>query len=116
MLVICTNGPVVGASTSIAGEISQVELRAASQTIGFAFNFFFATVWQVVIPYMFNSDEGDLGGKMGFIFFATSVAGLVLVYLEVPETKNRSYAELDEMFALELPTKAFGTYTGWGSA
>lgn len=98
LLVTCTNGPVTGASTGIAGEISQVELRAESQAIGFAFNYFFCTVWQVAVPYMFNSDEGNLGGKMGWIFFVTSVIGLAITYFEVPETKNLSYAELDEMF------------------
>ncbi|RMZ15597.1 hypothetical protein D0860_01549 [Hortaea werneckii] len=31
----------------------------------------------IVIPYMINPDEADLGGKMGFFFGALSALGLV---------------------------------------
>lgn len=95
---------------AIAGEVSQIRLRAQSQSIGFAFNYFFSTVWNVVVPYMFNAEEGNLGGKMGWIFLATSVLSFIIVYYEFPETKDRTYEELDEMFEMNVPAWRFTGY------
>jgi hypothetical protein len=100
-------GPATGPSMAIAGEVSQARLRAESQSIGFAFNYFFSCVWNVVVPYMFNTDEGDLGGKMGWIFLATSLISFVIVYLEFPETKDRTYEELDELFERGISARHF---------
>ena len=40
---------------AIAGEVSAVRLRAKSMAIGFTFNYFFSTVWNVAIPYLYNT-------------------------------------------------------------
>lgn len=74
------------------------------------FNYGYSTVWNVVVPYMFNPDEGNLGGKMGWIFLATSVIALIIVYFEFPETKDKSYEELDECFQERVPARAFNGY------
>ncbi|KAJ5359093.1 uncharacterized protein N7496_011506 [Penicillium cataractarum] len=105
-----TMGPTVGPAMGIAGEVSQVRLRAKSQSIGFAFNYFYSTLWNVVVPYMFNADEGNLGGKMGWIFLATSAISLIVLYFEVPETKDRSYETLDEMFRRGIPARRFASW------
>lgn len=95
---------------SIAGEVSAVRLRAKSMAIGFTFNYFFSTVWNVAIPYLYNTDEANLGGKIGWIFAAMGVIALVVIYFEVPETKGRSFEDLDEMFNEKISTRAFRTY------
>jgi MFS transporter, SP family, general alpha glucoside:H+ symporter len=106
--------PAVGPAMSIAGEVSSTRLRAKSQSIGFMFNFFFSTVWNVVVPYMFNPNEGNLGGRMGWIFFTTSILAAIIIFLEFPETKDRTYAELDEMFLAKVPTRTFKSYNPHG--
>jgi MFS transporter, SP family, general alpha glucoside:H+ symporter len=106
--------PAVGPAMSIAGEISSTRLRAKSQSIGFMFNFFFSTVWNVVVPYMFNPNEGNLGGRMGWIFFTTSILAVVIIFLEFPETKDRTYAELHEMFLAKVSTRKFKSYNPYG--
>ena len=63
---------------------------------------------------MFNPGEGNLGGKMGWIFLATCIIALVIVYLEFPETKDRTYKELDECFQERVPARAFKGYTATG--
>jgi MFS transporter, SP family, general alpha glucoside:H+ symporter len=107
---LCTFGPVIGPATSIAGEVSGTRLRAKSQAIGFAFNYFFSTVWNVVVPYMFNPDQGNLGGKIGWIYAATCLTAIVIVYFEFPETKNRTYIELDHMFDMRLSSRNFAGF------
>jgi MFS transporter, SP family, general alpha glucoside:H+ symporter len=47
---------------------------------------------------MFNPDQENLGGKIGWIYLGTSVASLLIISAEFPETKDRTFVELDEMF------------------
>jgi hypothetical protein len=95
---------------SIAGEVSAVRLRAKSMAVGFTFNYFFSTVWNVIMPYLYNTDEAHLGGKIGWIFSFLGFVTLVIIYFEVPETKGRSFEDLDEMFNEKVSTRGFRTY------
>ncbi len=95
----------------IAAETSSLHLRAASQSIGFFSQFLFAWIFSFTIPYMYAADAGNLGGKVGFIFAVLSAIALAIVWFEIPEMKNRTFAELDEMFELKLPTRMFNNYT-----
>lgn len=105
-----TVGPGIGPAISVAGEVSSARLRAKSQSLGFLFNYCYSTVWNVVVPYMFNTDEGNLGGKIGWIFFATCAITGVVVFLEFPETKDRGFDELDEMFEEKVKARKFKEY------
>ncbi|KAH8671584.1 maltose permease MAL61 [Xylariales sp. PMI_506] len=101
---------VGGAYPVVSAEASSLRLRAKSQGFGFLINGFWSWAFNFFTPYMFNADEANMGGKVGFFFFGLCVIGCVLIYLEIPETKNRSYADLDEMFEKRLPTRQFLTY------
>jgi SP family general alpha glucoside:H+ symporter-like MFS transporter len=92
---------------AIAGEVSAVRLRAKSMAIGFTFNYFFSTVWNVAIPYLYNTTEANLGGKIGWIFAGMGIITLGIIFFEIPETKGRSFEELDEMFSSGVGTRAF---------
>jgi SP family general alpha glucoside:H+ symporter-like MFS transporter len=105
-----TYGPTIGPSVAIAGEVSATRLRAKSLAIGFTFNYVFSTVMNVIMPYLFNQDQADLGGKIGWIFAVMGVIALLIVFLEVPETKGRSFQELDAMFIEQVPTREFKQY------
>lgn len=96
--------PVVGAETS------SVKLRAKSQSLGFMVNAFFSWLFNFTVPYMFDADEGNLGGKCGFVFFGLCVIGVVVIFFDIPEMKNRTYAELDELFESRVPTRKFAKH------
>lgn len=49
-------------------------------------------------------------GKTGFFWFAWAFLTLVWAFFRLPETKGRSYEELDLMFAANLPTRKFKKY------
>lgn len=103
-------GPAVGASMAIAGEVSSTRLRAKSVGLGAAFSATMSTIWTIVLPYLFNQDEANLGGKIGWIFFGMSLIYIVIVYFDVPGTKGRTYEELDIMFEKRLPARKFQGY------
>jgi SP family general alpha glucoside:H+ symporter-like MFS transporter len=106
-LVWLSIGPAIGPAMAAAGEVSAAQLRAKTSAIGFFFNYAYSTVWNVVVPYMFNPDQGNLAGKMGWIFFATSLIAGVVLWLELPETKDLTFAQIDERFEMRVGSRAF---------
>ncbi|CAK7226328.1 hypothetical protein SBRCBS47491_006192 [Sporothrix bragantina] len=106
-LVWLTMGPIIGPAMAMAGEVSAVRLRAKTAAIGFFFNYVYSTIWNVVVPYMFNADEGNLQGKMGWIYLATCLISMAVVWFEFPELKDMRFADIDERFEMRVPTRAF---------
>lgn len=100
-------GPANGPALAVAAEVSSVRLRAKTLAIGFFFNYFYSTIWNIVVPYMFNPTEGNLGGLMGWIFFATSVIAFGVMWLELPETKDLSFEQIDRRFVHQIVTRGF---------
>lgn len=102
----------VGPAMATAGEISSARLRAKSQAIGLGINYLWSCVWNVATPYCFNAPPTGAGllGKTGFIFCATTVISLAIFWFEFPETKDRTFVELDEMFKQKIPTRKFKEY------
>ncbi|KXJ85632.1 general substrate transporter [Microdochium bolleyi] len=105
-----TYGPAIGSSMAVAGEISATRLRAKSVGIGYTWSCVVSIAWTIVLPYLFNSDQANLGGNIGWIFFGMGLIMLVFVYFFVPETKGRSFDELDLLFEKKLPARAFRQY------
>lgn len=92
------------------GEIPSTKLR--SKTIAFAtavqaIVFIAATV---ALPYMLNPDNGNMRGKTGFVFAGFSFFFIVWAYFRLPETRNRSFEELDVMFHRKVSARNFASY------
>ncbi|KAK5659578.1 hypothetical protein OQA88_780 [Cercophora sp. LCS_1] len=103
-------GPAVGASNAVMGEVSAIRLRAKSLGIGSAFAAVAGTFWTVVMPFLFNQDQANLGGNIGWIFFGMGVLVLGVMYWDVPGTKGRSFEELDRMFEMGVKARRFESY------
>ncbi len=97
-------GPV---GWAIPAEVSSTRLR--SKTVVLARNTYYVSqiVANVIEPYMMNPTAWNWNGKTGFFWFGTGFLTLVWAFFRMPETKNRSFEELDLMFAAKLPTRAF---------
>ncbi|KAH0433877.1 maltose permease [Colletotrichum camelliae] len=103
-------GPAVGASMAVAGEVSASKLRAKSLGIGVAFSSLVSTIWTIILPYLFNTDQLNMGGHIGWIFFIMGVLMLVVLYFDVPGTKGRTFEELDHMFEMRISSRKFESY------
>lgn len=57
---------------------------------------------------MFNPDPADMGGTVGFVFGGLCVPCIAFLWWYQPETKDRWYEELDEMFIKKVPARKFG--------
>ncbi|KAM0589592.1 hypothetical protein ACHAP6_003345 [Verticillium nonalfalfae] len=103
-------GPAVGASMAVAGETSATRLRSKSMGLGAGFSAIYSVIWQVILPYLFNQDQANLGGNIGWIFFAMGAIYLAITYFDVPGTKGRTYAQLDTMFEKRVSARHFEKY------
>ncbi|PVH71105.1 general substrate transporter [Cadophora sp. DSE1049] len=94
---------------SVVAELASFRLKSRTQGLA---NFVLCLVqWTVgfTFPYMFNPDQGNLGGKVGFIFGATTFIGFLGVFFWLPETKGRTSLELDELFERKVSARHFCT-------
>lgn len=86
-------------------------MRAKTIAIATAVQAVLGIVMTVAIPYLINPDEANLQGKLGFFFGGLAVLCWVWAYLRVPETRGRTYEELDVMFERNVRTRQFASYT-----
>ncbi|KAL3444239.1 general substrate transporter [Aspergillus insuetus] len=104
------------AAWTVVGEIPTLRLRSPTQ--GLSNMALCISQWAVgfVFPYLFNPDSANLQGKVGFIFGATSFIGFVVVYLYLPETKNKTPLDLDAIFDTGAPGECDRGRTGPGTS
>lgn len=102
-----TIGPIAWV---IASEVSAARLR--NKTIGLSRNFYYLLVIvnAVVAPYMLNPAEGNWKGKAAFPAAGMSLLWLLWAYFRLPETKGRTYAELDVLFEKKISARQFKGY------
>ncbi|KAJ6022778.1 uncharacterized protein N7446_013130 [Penicillium canescens] len=91
----------------VASETSSLQLRAKAQGIGWFTSGVGTGVFAIILPYIYNADEGNLRAKTGFVMAGFAAVGIIISWLTVPEMKGRTPMEIDRMFALKLPTRAF---------
>ncbi|KAK8054966.1 H(+)/hexose cotransporter 1 [Apiospora rasikravindrae] len=106
VILVCGVG-VWPASYAIAGETSALVLRSPTQGLGGVMSHLSSAVMAIVLPYIYNSDAGNLGAKTAFVYTALCAFALVATWFCVPELKGRSMIDIDHMFDLRLPTKKF---------
>ena len=95
------------ASFVVGAETSSLCLRARTQGLGGSVANLTAGALSIVLPYLYNPDQGNIGAKIGFVFAAFCGIGAFLAWKSIPELKDRAPTEIDEMFELRLQTKAF---------
>jgi SP family general alpha glucoside:H+ symporter-like MFS transporter len=101
----------IGATAYVAmSEIATGRLRSKTAALALLFQSAWGTFWTFILPFMFNPDKGNLGAKVAFIFGGLSVLCCIYVYMYHPETKGRSFEELDEMFIKGIPARQFAMY------
>ncbi|EON67630.1 hypothetical protein W97_06773 [Coniosporium apollinis CBS 100218] len=94
----------------LLGETSSTSLRANTTALATATQAVFGIAMNFAIPYMVNPDEGNLKGKVGFIFGGLAAIATFGSYIYVPELKGRTFNEIDTMFFRHVPPRKMGHY------
>ncbi|RYP19664.1 hypothetical protein DL765_003257 [Monosporascus sp. GIB2] len=100
-------GPIVFV---ILGECSATRVRSKTIAVATAAQAIVGIIMTVAIPYMINPDQANMQGKLGYFFGGLGALCLVWSYFRIPETKNRTYEELDLLFDREVPAREFKAY------
>ncbi|KAJ9611497.1 hypothetical protein H2200_004681 [Cladophialophora chaetospira] len=96
---------------ALATELPTPRLRAPTiSLVGLTQGVFGWTVG-FVSPYMINPDKGNLGAKVGFVFFGLGVFLCVAMFLFVPETKGLSFDDVSGRTSPKLSDVPVLTHT-----
>ncbi|KAF2787544.1 MFS monosaccharide transporter-like protein [Melanomma pulvis-pyrius CBS 109.77] len=107
VIYICGyNGMVATYAWLAGGEIPSQRLR--SYTFGIAAAVGFAGAWLATFtaPYFINPSALN----WGWIWGPSCMVTVVWIYIYLPEIKNRTLEEIDEMFEAKLPARKFRQY------
>ncbi|KAK3718381.1 hypothetical protein LTR37_005194 [Vermiconidia calcicola] len=88
-------------------EVSATRVRSKTIALATATQAILGIVMTIAIPYLINPDQANARGKIGFFFGGLGAVALIWSFLRVPETKGRTYEELDIMFTKGLKTNEF---------
>ncbi|KAI5268140.1 hypothetical protein E4T47_07885 [Aureobasidium subglaciale] len=98
---------VGGVVWPLATELPASSVRNATLGLCIMCNGLGIALWGFVLPYLVNPDQANLGGKVGFIFGALMAVSVIYTFFLVPETKNRSYREIDKLFESRVSLRRF---------
>lgn len=91
----------------IISEVSATRLRTRTIAIATAVQALASIVFSIAMPYMLNSNEGNWRGKTGFLFGPISLLCYVWCFFRLPESKGRTFEELDILFEKRVPAREF---------
>ncbi|RAL08039.1 sugar transporter [Aspergillus homomorphus CBS 101889] len=102
-----TVGPICYA---IISETSSTRLRSKSVCLSRITYYIAQIVCNVVNPYMLNPTAGDWKGKTGFFWAGWALLFFIWTYFRLPETKGKTFEELDILFARKISARKFAKY------
>ncbi len=94
----------------IISECSATRVRSKTIALSTAAQGILGIIMTVALPYMINPDQANLQGKLGFFFGGLAALCFVWAFLRIPETRGRTFEELDVMFDKRVPTRRFKDY------
>jgi MFS family permease len=97
-------------SNLMPSEIATPKLRHYTMSYTIACQEITAVITTLVVPHLTSADAANLGAKTYLIFAGCMGAILVFMYFFMPETRGRTFAEIDEMYAANVPAWRWRSY------
>ncbi|WWC69298.1 uncharacterized protein I206_103236 [Kwoniella pini CBS 10737] len=91
-----------GTGWTCAAEIATPRLRAKTTAFAASTNAISGAIFNSVVPIMLSTTSRNWGVKTLFMFAILGGIGTVINFFLLPETKGRTFAELDELFDLKI--------------
>lgn len=102
----CTVGPVC---YTIVAELPSAEVRAQTIVLARASYVISGIINAQITPRMLSLEQWNWGSKCGFFFLGTNILSFTYCYFRLPESRGRSYGELDVLFLNKVPARKFKT-------
>ncbi|KAJ4253964.1 hypothetical protein NW762_010363 [Fusarium torreyae] len=95
----------------VVGETASSRVRAQTIVLGRAVYVCGQIIVQQLNPRMLNSssDAWNWGAKTGMFYFGLCLIWAIWIFFFLPETKNRSFADLDYLFQKKVNARKFET-------
>ncbi|RFN47645.1 maltose permease mal31 [Fusarium flagelliforme] len=90
-------------------EISSPSLRAKTTSIAVTIQYATGILFNYTVPLMLSNQNAGWGQKIGLFFGGITLVYLIPCILTFPETKGRTYHELDELFERRVPAWKFAS-------
>ncbi len=100
--IVAYNGAVSTYAWLCAGEFPSQRLRSYTFGLAAAFGFLGAWLATFTAPYFINIADLNWGPKYGYIWTPSCLLGAAWVWFYLPEVKNRTFEEIDEMVSYTL--------------
>lgn len=91
-------------------EIPAPRVRGITIAIASVLSSITSVIITVLIPYGLNIDQLNWGGKVGFVFMVLGVLCTGWCFFCLPESKGRTFEELDILFEKKIPSRKFQNY------
>lgn len=95
---------------ALPAEIGSTRLRQKTVVLGRNAYYLTSVVASVLEPYFINPTAWNLKGYTSFFWAGTSFITLIWVFFRLPETKGRSYEEINLLFAKGIGARHFSKY------
>lgn len=102
-----TLGPL---SYVVVCETPSTKLRSKTLAIATSIDALTGLATTVVGPYLLNPGAANAGAKIEFLYGGISIFSLIWCIFRLPETKGRTFEELDILFERKVPARKFKTY------
>ncbi|OAA32947.1 general alpha-glucoside permease [Moelleriella libera RCEF 2490] len=94
---------------ALPAEMGSTRLRQKTICLARDSNNIMGTIGGTLQQYFMNPQAWNLKGYTGFVWGGTCFGMFVWSYFRLPETWNRSYHELDMLFAKRVPARKFAS-------
>ena len=95
---------------ALPAEIGSTRLRQKTVVIGRNAYYIASVVASVLEPYFVNPTAWNLKGYTSFFWTGSALLTLIWVFFRLPETKGRSYEEINLLFAKGVGSRHFAEY------
>ncbi|KAB8073521.1 general substrate transporter [Aspergillus leporis] len=97
-------------SNLMPSEIATTKLRNHTMAYTIACAQTTAVITTLVVPQLTSADAANLGAKTYLVFAGCMAGVLVFAYFFMPETRGRTFAEIDEMYDANIPMWKWRNY------
>ncbi|KKY39786.1 putative maltose permease mal31 [Diaporthe ampelina] len=100
-------GPIV---YTIVAEIGSTRLRTQTVVLGRSAYYVANIIGGVLQPYFMSPTAWNAQGKTAFFWGSLSLLTTIWGFFRLPETKDRTFEEMDIMFQRKVPSRKFTDY------
>lgn len=95
---------------AIPAEVGSTRLRQKTVCVARNAYYIVSIISQVLQPYFMNPTEWNVKGYVGFFWGSTALCTLVWAFFRLPETKGRTFEDIDVLFAKRVKAREFASY------